>query len=152
MPAWPYWARVTQVPRYFSSALVTRVPQGSVAVLYPFPAADNAIPMLWQVAADMRFKSPGGRFVIPAPGSVGTPASDRQTLVGQTLSQLADGQMPALTPALRLALRAQLRSWDVHAVLVEPTGRRPALVMPFFAWLLGRPPDTRSGGINAWYG
>ena len=152
VPAWPYWARVTQVPRYFSSALVTRVPQGSVAVLYPFPAAEGAIPMLWQVAADMRFKSPGGRFVIPAPGSVGTPASDRQTLVGQTLSQLADGQMPALTPTLRLALRAQLRSWDVHAVLVEPTGRRPGLVMPFFAWLLGRPPDTRSGGINAWYG
>jgi hypothetical protein len=24
--------------------------------------------------------------------------------------------------------------------------------MPFFAWLLGRPPDTRSGGISAWYG
>jgi hypothetical protein len=152
VPAWPYWARVTQVPRYFSSALVTAVPQGSVAVLYPFPAADDAIPMLWQVAAGLRFKSPGGRFVIPAPGSVGTPASDRQTLVGQTFSQLADGQMPVLTSTLRLALRAQLRSWDVRAVLVQPTGHRPALVMPFFQWLLGRPPDTRSGGISAWYG
>jgi hypothetical protein len=100
----------------------------------------------------MRFKSPSGRFVIPAPGSVATPASDRQTLVGQTFSQLADGQLPALTPTLRLALRAQLRSWDARAVLVQPTGQRPALVMPFFEWLLGRPPDARSGGINAWYG
>ena len=152
VPAWPYGARVAQVPRYLSSDLVTRVPQGSVAVLYPFPTSGDAIPMLWQVAAGMRFKSPGGRFVIPAPGSVATPASDRQTLVGQTFSQLADGQLPALTPALRLALRAQLRSWDVRAVLVQPTGQRPALVMPFFEWLLGRPPDARSGGINAWYG
>ena len=152
VPAWPYWARVTQVPRYFSSALVTAVPQGSVAMLYPFPAADNAIPMLWQVAAGMRFKSPGGRFVIPAPDSVGTPASDRQVLVGQALTRLADGQMPALTPSLRLALRAQFRSWDVQAVLVQPTGRRPALVIPFFEWLLGRPPDTQSGGISAWHG
>jgi hypothetical protein len=152
VPAWPYGARVAQVPRYFSSDLVTALPQGSVAVLYPFPASGDAIPMLWQVAAGLRFKSPGGRFVIPAPGSVATPASDRQTLVGQTFSQLADGQMPALTPALRLALRAQLRSWDVRAVLVQPTGQRPALVMPFFEWLLGRPPDARSGGINAWYG
>ena len=151
VPAWPYGARVTQVPRYFSSDLAAAVPQGSVTVLYPFPASGDAIPMLWQVAAGMRFKSPGGRFVIPAPGSVGTPASDRQTLVGQTFSQLADGQMPALTPALRLALLAQLRSWDVRAVLVQPTGQRPALVMPFFEWLLGRPPDARSGGINAWY-
>ena len=152
VPAWPYGARVTQVPRYFSSDVVTAVPQGSVAVLYPFPASGDAIPMLWQVAAGLRFKSPGGRFVIPAPGSVGTPASDRQTLVGQTFSQLAAGQMPALTPALRLALRAQLRSWHVRAVLVQPTGQRPTLVMPFFAWLLGRPPDARSGGITAWYG
>ena len=151
VPAWPYGARVTQVPRYFSSDLAAAVPQGSVTVLYPFPASGDAIPMLWQVAAGMRFRSPGGRFVIPAPGSVGTPASDRQTLVGQTFSQLADGQMPALTPVLRLALLAQLRSWDVRAVLVQPTGQRPALVMPFFEWLLGRPPDARSGGISAWY-
>ncbi len=151
VPAWPYGARVTQVPRYFSSDLAAAVPQGSVTVLYPFPASGDAIPMLWQVAAGMRFKSPGGRFVIPAPGSVGTPASARQTLVGQTFSQLADGRMPALTPAFRLALLAQLRSWDVRAVLVQPTGQRPALVLPFFEWLLGRPPDARSGGINAWY-
>ena len=151
VPAWPYGARVTQVPRYFSSDLAAAVPQGSVTVLYPFPASGDAIPMLWQVVAGMRFKSPGGRFVIPAPGSAGTPASARQTLVGQTFSQLADGQMPALTPAFRLALLAQLRSWDVRAVLVQPTGQRPALVMPFFEWLLGRPPDARSGGINAWY-
>ena len=151
VPAWPYGARVTQVPRYFSSDLAAAVPQGSVTVLYPFPASGDAIPMLWQVAAGMRFKSPGGRFVIPAPGSVGTPASARQTLVGQTFSQLADGRMPALTSAFRLALLAQLRSWDVRAVLVQPTGQRPALVLPFFEWLLGRPPDARSGGINAWY-
>ncbi len=151
VPAWPYGARVTQVPRYFSSDLAAAVPQGSVTVLYPFPASGDAIPMLWQVAAGLRFKSPGGRFVMPAPGSVGTPASDRQTLVGQTFSQLADGQLPALRSALRLALLAQLRSWDVRAVLVQPTGQRPALVMPFFEWLLGRPPDARSGGINAWY-
>ena len=144
VPAWPYWTRIAQVPRYFSSALVTAVPQGSVAVLYPFPSSGDAIPMLWQVAAGLRFKSPGGRFV--------TPASDQQTLAGQTLSQLAGGQMPALTPAVRRALRDQLRSWNVRAVLVQPAGRRPGLVMPFFEWLLGRPPDTRSGGISAWYG
>jgi hypothetical protein len=35
----------------------------------------------------------------------------------------------------------------VRAVLVQPAG-----VLPFFEWLLGRPPDSRSGGISAWYG
>jgi hypothetical protein len=152
VPAWPYWTQITQVPRYFSSSLVTAIPPESVAVLYPFPASGDAIPMLAQVAAGMRFKSPGGRFVIPAPGTTGTPATDQQTLTGQTLTRLADGQVPALTPGLRQALRDQLRSWHVRAVLVQPAGARPALVMPFFEWLLGRPPDARSGGISAWYG
>ena len=152
LPAWPYSARVTQVPGYFSSGQVTAVPSGTVAVLYPFPTSGDATPMLWQVAAGLRFKTPGGRFVIPAPGSVGTPASDRLPLVGQALAQLDRGQMPALTAASRSALRAQLRAWDVRAVLVQPIGARPALVMPFFEWLLGHPPDVRSGAISAWYG
>jgi len=152
VPSWPYWTRVTQVPRYFSSAMVTAIPQGAVAVLYPFPDAGDAIPMLGQVAARLRFKAPGGRFVVPAPGSAGTPASDRQTLTGEVLGQLADGRPPAMTLALRRALRAQLRAWGVRAVLIQPGGQRAALVMPFFEWLLGRPPDVRSGGISAWYG
>lgn len=151
VPAWPYWTRTAQVPRYFSSAQVTALQPGSVAVLYPFPAAGNANPMLWQVAAGMRFKSPGGRFVLPAPGTPAGPASDRQTLTGQTLTRLAAGQLPALTPELRRALRNQLRAWHVRAVLVQPAGPRPGLVVPFFEWLLGRPPDVRSGGISAWY-
>ncbi len=36
--------------------------------------------------------------------------------------------------------------------LVAQGGSHLALVMPFFEWLLGRPPDARSGGISAWYG
>ena len=151
VPAWPYWTRVAQVPRYFSSALVTAIPEGSVAVPYPFPASGDTTPMLWQVAAGLRFKAPGGRFVLPAPGPAGPPAPGRPSLVGQSFGQLAAGRLPALTPGLRRALRAQLRSWDVRAVLVQPAGRRPALVVPFFEWLLGRPPDVRSGGISAWY-
>ena len=152
LPAWPYQARVAQVPRYFSSAQVTAIPDGSVAVLYPFPTSGDATGTLWQVAAGMRFKSPGGRFVVPAPGSAGTPPSDRLTLVGQTFAELAGGQLPPPTSALRSALRAQLRSWHVRTVLVQPTGQRPALVVPFFDWLLGRPPDASTGGISAWYG
>jgi hypothetical protein len=152
LPAWPYAARVTQVPGYFSSGQVAAVPSGSVAVLYPFPTSGDATPMLWQIAAGLRFKTPGGRFVIPAPGSVSTPPSDQLPLVGQAFAQLAGGQMPALTPARRAALRAQLRAWHVRAVLVQLAGARRALVMPFFEWLLGRPPDVRSDGISAWYG
>jgi hypothetical protein len=143
VPAWPYAARVTQVPRYFSSVAVTAIPSGSVAVTYPFGTSADATPMLWQIAAGMRFKSPGGRFILPpsAPGPV-----------EQAFTALAAGHPPAMNAGSRCVLLAELRSWHVRAVLVQPSGQRPAQVMPFFEWLLGRPPDARSGGISAWYG
>jgi len=143
VPAWPYAARVTQVPRYFSSRAVKAIPSGSVAVTYPFGTAADATPMLWQIAAGLRFKTPGGRFILPP--SAPTP-------VELAFTQLAAGQRPAMTLAARCGLRAELRSWHVRAVLVQPGGAHPAQVMPFFEWLFGRPPDARSGGISAWYG
>jgi hypothetical protein len=143
VPAWPYAARVTQVPRYFSSRAVKAIPSGSVAVTYPFGTASDATPMLWQIAAGLRFKTPGGRFILPP--SAPTP-------VEQAFTALAAGHRSAMTPGLRCVLRAELRSWHARAVLVQVSGQRPALVTPFFEWLLGRPPDARSGGIDAWYG
>ena len=143
IPAWPYAARVTQVPRYFSARAVEAIPGGSVAVTYPFGTAADATPMLWQIAAGLRYKSPGGRFILPP--SAPTP-------VEQAFTRLAAGHRPAMTLASRCVLRAELRSWHVRAVLVQPGGAHPTQVMPFFQWLLGRPPDARSGGISAWYG
>jgi hypothetical protein len=131
------------VPRYFSSAAVTAIPSGSVAVTYPFPTSADATPMLWQIAASMRFKSPGGRFILPPTA----PAP-----VEQAFTALAEGHPSAMTVGLRCVLLTELRSWHVRAVLVQPGGQRPSLVMPFFEWLLGRPPDVRTGGISAWYG
>jgi len=143
LPAWPFWLHVTQPPPYFASAVAQdRIQAGSVAVSYPFPSDDDAYPMLWQVAAGLRYKSPGGRFVIPS----GEP------LFARILIDLSEGTAPAPTPALRAALTAQLQAWHVRTVLVQVSGVRPALVLPFFDWLLARPPDTTTGGIAAWYG
>jgi hypothetical protein len=91
----------------------------------------------------MRFKSPGGRFILPA--SAPSP-------VEQAFTQLDAGHRPAMTTGLRCVLRAELRSWHVRAVLIQPVSGRPGLVISFFEWLLGRPPSVQSGGISAWYG
>jgi len=152
IPAWPYAASVTQVPAYFTARGVDAIPAGSVAVLYPFPCSGNAVPMLWQVAAGMRFKTPGGRFIVPTPGAAGPPPADRQTLTGTVLVALEDGSPPPLTPALHAALTAELRSWHVRSVLMQSAAPSARLAGHFFEWLLGRPPDARSGGIEAWYG
>ena len=52
---------------------------------------------------------------------------------------------------MRAEILAQLDSWKVRSVLVAATGAKPELVIPYFEWLLGRPPDSRLGGIVAWY-
>jgi hypothetical protein len=149
LPSWPFWLHVTQPPPYFASAVARdRIPEGSVAVTYPFPSDSDAYPMVWQVAAGFRYKSPGGRFVIPpSPGQPGD-----EPPLAQVLVDLTDGTAPVRTPALRASLTTQLRAWRVRTVLVQVTGARPALVLPFFDWLFARPPDTTTGGIAAWYG
>lgn len=145
LPSWPYWLHVTQPPPYFSSAVARdRIPAGSVAVTYPFPSSSDGYPMTWQVAVGLRYKSPGGRFVAGPSG--------KEPPLAQVLTDLQEGIAPAQTAALRAGLTAQLRAWHVRTVLVQVTGVRPALVLPFFDWLLARPPDTTSGGISAWYG
>jgi hypothetical protein len=151
LPSWPYWLTGTQVPPYFTSAsrpaaLAAHIPEGSVAVTYPFPLPRDADPMLWQVAAGMRFKSPGGRFVAPLPPAVG------ESVAG-VFSFLSSGRPVARTPALRADLTAQLLAWHVRTVLVQAAaGGQPSVVTQFFTWLLGRPPDATTGGISAWYG
>jgi hypothetical protein len=145
LPSWPFWLHVTQPPPYFSSAVAQdRIPAGSVAVTYPYPSGTDAYPMVWQVAAGLRYKSPGGRFVAGTSGG--------EPLLGQVLTELNQGIAPTRTPALRASLITQLRAWHVRTVLVQVTGARPALVLPFFDWLIARPPDTITGGIAAWYG
>jgi hypothetical protein len=140
---------VTQVPPYFTSAFGSaeaHIPEGSVAVTYPFPLPRDADPMLWQVAAGMRFKSPGGRFVAPLSPAAG------QSVAG-VFSYLGSGRAVARTPALRADLTAQMHAWHVRTVLVQAAaGGQPSVVMQFFTWLLGRPPDATVGGISAWYG
>lgn len=169
LPSWPYWLHVTQVPRYFTigstapSATASKtaagtpsgtpsgmasggaghIPQASVAVTFPFPLLRDAYPMLWQVAAGMRYKSPGGRFVAP----LSQPIGDN---VEGVFSYLSAGHQVARTPALRSQLIGQMQAWHVRTVLVEAGGSER--VLSFFDWLLGRPPDQTVGGISAWYG
>jgi hypothetical protein len=143
LPSWPYWLNVTQVPRYFTSAEgPARIPEASVAVTYPFPLLRDAYPMLWQVAAGMRYKSPGGRFVAPLSAPVG------ENVEG-VFSYLSAGHQVALTPALRAELTGQLRGWHVRTVLVAAAGSKR--VLSFFGWLLGRPPDQTVADVSAWY-
>ncbi|MHB1533282.1 MAG: glycosyltransferase family protein [Acidimicrobiales bacterium] len=148
LPAWPYGDQVpTSVPTYFTSKALRSIPSRSVALLYPYANATEAQPQLWQAEADLRFRMPGGYFLVPAGTGRGA-AQSTTTPVGTALTAVLDGPAPARTPTLRTALRGELRSWGVQSVVAQPVGHHP---IGFLAWIIGRPPDASSGGMYEWY-
>ncbi len=144
------------VPAYFGSSSLQRVPAGSVALLYPFPSSLTPQGELWQARADLRFKMPGGYFLVPQPPGHAIAFSptlgyDTDTLTARTLIALAAGTPPPETPALRAALAAQLRSWHVRTLLMSTAGlAQPAQSVQFLTWLAGARP-ARDRDVLAWY-
>jgi len=143
------------VPAFFTSPALQRITPDSVALLYPYPSSATPQGQLWQAQADLRFKMPGGYFLVPQPPGrtiafSPTLGYDTDTLTARTLIALAAGTPPAQTPALRAGLTAQLRSWDVRVLLASTAGVvRPGVSVEFLTWLAGAPPTSR-GGLLVW--
>ncbi len=150
LPAWPYNMEPTGVPTYFTSGAANAIPAGSVALIYPFPDATFANPQNWQASTFLRFKMPGGRFIVPQAGT-GAVSASRPSFTDDVLTALAAGNPPQRTAQLRSRVDQQLRSWRVTSIVAVPTGADPAQAIAFLTWLLGRSP-TQSSGVYTWYG
>jgi hypothetical protein len=144
------------VPAYFTSPSLDRIPDGSVALLYPYPSTPTPQGQLWQASSRMHFKMPGGYFLVPqSPGRAiaftPTLGYDTDTLTARTLIALAAGTPPTETAPLRAALVAQLRSWHVATLVASPADvAQPAQSLQFLTWLAGTSP--RPGpGVLVWY-
>ncbi|HEX6488857.1 MAG TPA: hypothetical protein VF137_08325 [Candidatus Dormibacteraeota bacterium] len=141
------------VPAFFTTSAERAIPDGSVVVLGP---ASGARGMRWQAAGGLRFRQPGGLGFFP-PNTFGAPSSP----LVDALTQIELGRpAPALTPAERSALLADLRALGASAVIVGPTqtaGVLPtapasaeAIEVAFFTDLLGRAPE-QEGGVYVWW-
>ena len=145
----------TMVPTYFSSPALQRIAPDSVALLYPFPSSATPQAELWQAQSLLRFKMPGGYFLVPQPPGrtiAYSPALayTTDTLTARTLVALAAGTPPPTTATLRAALTAQWRTWHVHTLLASTNGvTRPAESIRFLTWLAGRPPSVQ-GDMLVW--
>jgi hypothetical protein len=145
-------------PAYFTSPALQQVPSGSVAVVYPYPTSKVPNAQAWQAASRMRFRMPGGYFLVPQGPDNNiafspTLAYTRTTLTAQVLSQLVEGAPPPESPALRSALLAEFRAWHVRTVIAFPTlAANPAQSVQFLTWLLGAPPKVQPGAAHVWYG
>ncbi len=143
-------------PFFTSAALGATVPAGSTAVLYPFPSSRTPNGQAWQAVADLHFRMPGGYFLTPQGPSrhiAFSPALGytRTTLTATVLTGLAAGTAPARTAALRVALRAEWRAWQVRTLVAFPTlGADPTGTVAFFTWLTGRAPAVLPGAAYVW--
>jgi hypothetical protein len=138
------------IPPYFLSPAVHRIPAGSVAMLYPYPSALFPNAQVWQAEAGMPFKMPGAYLLVPGANQqiAFSPALSysRATLSATTFIQLGEGSAPPETPALRAALLAQMRSWHVQTFLATMGGTtNPSQAMGFITWLIGKPTALRDG-------
>ncbi len=158
LPAVPWPATPNPVPAFFSGSGVTRIPAGSVALVavhdsssfQPGPGQDSSNnPMLWQVAAGMRYRMPEGSLIVPdvngAPTGGRPPASATQTL----MIAIQRGFVQDLTPDQMAAVRADLVRWQVQTVIVGPMYNLAGMG-GFFTSLLGRDPQS-VGCVLVWW-
>jgi hypothetical protein len=151
VPRVDFPATDARVPPFFTSSDVRRIPKGSVVLVAPFARdSSTADPLLWQVAADLRYRMPdayglgpdrNGRYsFLPIPTTLSTVMEDIQQ----------GRPAPPLTPGLRRAVAADLIHADVGSVVVGPMRYVDAMVA-FLTDLLGARPHI-VGGVALWLG
>lgn len=149
VPRWPYTMVPVGTPSYFTSGAADAIPESSVAAVYPFPDELFANPQLWQASTFLRFKMPGGRWIVPAPGT-GTFADSRPSVTDTVLTELAAGTPVPKDPTIKEQVVGELRSWRVQTVIAVPGGTDPPAAVAYLSWLLGSSP-TESDGVFVWY-
>jgi hypothetical protein len=149
VPRVPRGGVPVQVPTFFTGRDIQRIPEGSVALLAPYPSPRNAAPMFWQAMADLRFRMPGGYFVGPDPSGKPRYGSNSRRLSGVMAKIQSGWRAPKLGPDLRAELAGDLVYWQVSTVVIGPMERQATMVS-FFTALLGRRP-SQVGGVWVWW-
>ena len=145
------WSPVV-IPPYFTSSEVSKIPEGSVALVAPWttdPA--NVLPQLWQATADFRFKLASGYAYLPAgkhdvsSGELidGIEVGMRRVEIGMSPPDLTD-------PVILKRQRRLLKEHQISTVIVGPMVREDAMVR-YLTTLLGRKPENTKG-VYVWYG
>jgi hypothetical protein len=145
VPRTPYPSAAMSTPAFFTGALGSLVPDGSVALVAPYVRGGNTEGMLWQAQSGMAFKMPEGYALIPGPR-----ANPPNSVLGSEMVTIEHGDAPDLSPESLDRMRVDLRAWAVSAVVVGPMPHRVTMIA-LFTELLGRPPATR-GGVELWTG
>jgi hypothetical protein len=143
-PALPFMSFAADVPAYFTGAGVQRVPEGSVAMVFPYADAAHSTAMLWQASADLRFTMPSGYAFVPvSAGNFLDPPSSASYDLNLAVQGGAD---PSTLDTS--GLLADIQRWNVRTVIVGPMAHQAAMVA-LLTQALGSPP-VQVGGVFVW--
>ena len=147
-PAVPVLTSPVAAPGFFSRPADLRsLPEGSVILVAPFAAVGIADAMYWQAKAGMWFRMPEGEAFVPSPYPLYPPPSATEF----ALVRLADGSVPlaGMDAGVAGEIRADLRRWNVEAVVVGPMPHRDEAVA-LLSVVLGRGPSG-GDGVDVWW-
>lgn len=144
LPALPYPSTPEPIPAFFTDGAASKIAPGSVALVIPYAAGQNAHAMLWQAAAGMPFRMPEGYAFIPDLPPNGERLDPPPSATQDQVRAVAAGTAGALSDEVRSRMLADLASWQVTTVIIGPMTNEQSEV-ELFASLLGQPPQQLDG-------
>lgn len=160
VPTFPYAQGPANVPTFFSTRAVKRIPFGSVLLAYPYPGPPiyNEA-QLWQAETNYRFKILGGYAIFRTANGSGSPIPPQlqPSTVQDIFSAALFGPSPAevssnsssVSRQISREIRTFLRKYHVATVAIDPIGKRPFLAVRYMSAVLGHPVTT--GGMTLWF-
>ncbi len=144
-PSVPYPSVSATVPAYFRpGGDVEKVAPGSVVLITPFSSKKSTDAMLWQAAANYRFRMPEGDAFTPGPY-----LGPHPSFLQKTLDEMDANQQPvAVTPEVRTMTAADLQTFRVAFIVAGPSPGRAAIVA-FWTEFVGNGPRA-DGGVDVW--
>ena len=153
VPRVPFKTAEVRVPTFFTSGASDVIPQGAIALTYPYSMTPDDAPMLWQSASDMRFRIFGGMAFVPGPRGISTwtPRPPSPPDIGALLLTGRDGHNtpPSQVAGLPALVERFLAVYRVQVILVDPGWFRASEVTAVITKALGVAP-TRIDDMDVW--
>ena len=156
-PAVPYGSSNADIPAFFTTAAVQRIPVDSNVLVYPYPAFPYDQAMMWQASAGLRFRLIGGYIYNVTPS--GTATLSPPTLSPSTVEAIFSDAVwgigvhelpPGVSEAAAAsAFRIFLARYHVGTVIVDRFGAYPETVAHLVTQATGEQPES-IGGVQLW--
>lgn len=142
-------------PTYFTTSLVDQIPNGSIAMVFPYPSADAPQAEAWAALAGERFSMPGGYFLVPEKNGLidagGVAPYARTTPLAAWATEVQAGKFAPHSRALLEKLHTTVARCGISSVVAVPQdSSTPAKTLAELEWLFGSPSASQGGAVE-WY-